>query len=175
MKKKSLIIAVVLSLITIFTIGSTVSYFTDEEDVTNHITMGRIDIETKETIVEDGKEMVGAENIGPNPAWIRVFVGLPQGTAGESVYIATPFEDGRVTNPDTNGNGWSWSQGSDGYYYYSDPIEPGDTAYLFSSIMRSQTIEEDEFPSNIDIIIYVEAVQVSLGDSAIEAFENLKK
>lgn len=175
MKKKSLIIAVVLSLITIFTIGTTVSYFTDEADVTNNVTMGRVEIEIIEQIIEDGKEMVGATNVGLNPAWVRVFVGLPEGTGGKSVYTETMFVDGTVTNPDTNGEDWNWSKGADGYYYYSDPINPNDTAYLFSSIIRSETIEEDELPSNIDIIIYAEAIQVSLGDSALVAFENLKE
>lgn len=175
MKKKSLIIAIVLSLITIFTIGTTVSYYTDEADVTNNIIMGRIDIDIEEKIVEDGKEMVGATNVGLNPAWVRVFVGLPEGTDGKAVYTETMFVDGNITNPDTNGEGWNWSEEADGYYYYSDPINPGDTAYLFSSIMRSETIEEDELPSNIDIIIYTEAIQVSLGNSAIGGFENLKE
>lgn len=172
MKKKSLIIVLALSLTTLFAVNTTVSYLADETDLVNTIVMGDVEIEVVERIVENGKEMVGATNpiTEKSPAWVRLFVGLPKGTAGENVYIETLFTDGELTNPDTNGGGWTWSQGGDGYYYYSDPINPGDTAYLFSSIMKTETIAEGELPSNIDIVIYAEAVQATLGNTAEEAF-----
>lgn len=174
MKKKSLMIVLALSLTTLFAVGTTVSYFADEAGLANTITMGDVEIEIAEEIVVNGKDMVGATNTGKNPAWVRLFVGLPKGLGGNDIYETTPFTDGDIKNPDTNGGGWTWSPGADGYYYYSDPVAPGETAYLFSSIKKINEVVEGNLPSNIDIVIYAEAVQATYANTAEEAFSILE-
>lgn len=178
MKKKILLGITFFSLLLVLSVGVTQALFSDKEQVQNTIQTGKVDIETKETIVENGKTDVGVTNKGPNDCWVRLLVTIPEGAItvenGDNAVVYIP-----VLYTGNNPSNGSWNLSSeDNYYYYSKPLKAGETAYLYESITISETLKEDQLPSNLDIIVYSEAIQKGItgqeGETASSAFQTLK-
>lgn len=100
MKKKMVTICLVVALVLTAVAGGTLAYFTDDEAKTNTFTVGNVDIEIEEQMIDkDGEwvpydpaqklspiaqskapfnKMVITENTGSEPAYIRTFVTCPK-------------------------------------------------------------------------------------------------
>lgn len=86
-KRKILMLAMSVCMVAILAVGGTLAYFTDEDQATNVFTVGNIDIELDETFdPEDGEDILPGEkiekivnvnNIGSNPAYVRVHIAFP--------------------------------------------------------------------------------------------------
>ena len=87
-KRKILILATALCMVAILAVGGTLAYFTDDDFATNVFTVGNIDIRLDETFSpedaklimpgQDVEKIVHVENVGANPAFVRVHVALPK-------------------------------------------------------------------------------------------------
>lgn len=163
MKKKIVLAIISLSLIFAFSSEATLALFKDNDNVSNRIEAGEIKIHTMETIVENGKENVGATLSADSVrSWVRVFVGIPNGPEGEKIFKCTP------STPNSN-----WIDGGDNYFYYKEVLNPNDTVILYDKISYTEILSEDTMPSNLNIIVYAEAVQENTGKTVKEAFSKL--
>lgn len=186
MKKKIAAVAVILSLVSIAAMG-TMAYFTDSAVAHNVITSGNIDIDVKEW------KDTGKVDENNNPIWEEYEDGI-LAMPGQSVskivtvenndepaYIRAKFEvvayklvdkeqspidiEGGVITIDTNE---AWAKGTDGWYYYSAPVEKGGvTAPLFSEVQFSGPNMGNEYQgATVEINISAEAVQAANAPTA---------
>ncbi len=182
MKRKALTAAVITIFLSLLTYG-TIAYFTAEDLAHNVITTGSIDIELyewadgekTEPFPEDGisgampdtevTKIVEVKNTGNNAAYVRVKV-------AKSIELAVGGS-GDV-NPDLVGlniNSTYWTyQG--GYYYYNEPLEPGDTTAepLFTSVSFDKSMGNLYQSASVNIDVLAFATQVANnGSSALTA------
>lgn len=84
-KKKLLTLVLVLALAAASLVGGTLAYFTDDASATNTFTMGNVEIEVIEDYDQGSNLMPGVDinkdvwvqNIGTNPAYVRVHIAFP--------------------------------------------------------------------------------------------------
>lgn len=177
MKRK--VIATFVVVICMAMIGyGTIAYFTHEDKATNVITSGNLCINLKETTAE-GKpftdvinvmpaqkvsKIVQVENTGDQAAYIRIKVEksikLASGTHG-TPDIGLIFIDFDNVN---------WIE-SDGYYYYSKPLQPGEaTSALFKTVTFAPEMSNMYQNSKATIRVIAQATQVkNNGSSVLEA------
>lgn len=124
--------AVLVSLVLILTaaVGTTLAVLKAQTDtVSNSFGPGRVTSTVAESFPNGTeKSAVGVTNTGTVPAYVRAAVVFNWKTDDyRSVLPETPADsDYSITwNKDTNGS--KWFTGSDGYYYYTDPVEAGAT------------------------------------------------
>ena len=164
MLKKNKIFLCVLSLIILVTLGGTVAYFTADDNKVNTINMGKMDVEVVEKVADGIKTNVGATiKAGSSPCWVRVFVGLPIGMQQQTLIETTP------ASPDSN-----WIKDGN-YYYYQSSLggkNTDETVILFNEIKTEENLDMNQVQSELDIVVYAEAIQKEFGNSAIEAFRN---
>ena len=186
MKKKKLILAVTgCLLISILTIGGTLAWLTDQEQVKNVATIGNVNIEiNEEWEPEDGLNIVpdvditkkpSVKNIGANPAYIRAKVVFSDSYYNDYVELDYNLND-------TNGQ---WFRNGD-YYYYNQIVIPGEsTTPLFTQFKLSSNYIEPPIGVNpgFDIDVYAEAIQsqgfepsenteASFASAILDAFRN---
>lgn len=172
MKKKMFVLAV-LVIILAGTVTGTLAYFTTKTVAHNVITSGEIDIALVESMKEgndevpyptdsvggimpgaDHSKIVRVENIGSNPAWVRVKV-----TKTVKVGRETLPDDVLTLDFDTTG---AWIDGEDGYYYYRDALVPGGKTAtpLFTSVhFDGEGMDNDYQNARIEINVQAYATQ----------------
>lgn len=162
MKRKGIVITLAaILLISTLAIGTTLAWLRDDASASNHITIGNVDIQVNEdewnpddaTDIYPGKttsKNPSVENIGANPAYIRV-----------KVNIDSAFLQYLTIDYDTDENTGHWYKDGD-YYYYRTILLPGEeTVPLFTQFTLSSTYQESpvgEMPE-FDIIVLAEAIQ----------------
>lgn len=165
-KKKILSLALAASLAAVAIVGSSLAYFTDKEQKDNVLTIGNVDI----TLTEPGWDAEGSKdapdaypgeplrkdptvkNEGKNPAFVRIKVeGLDCLGEGNMITYRTDYVD------DTLGE--NWVNGEDGYFYYTQVLEVGETTdALFDQIVIPTTVTNG-FDGSYDVVVKAEAVQ----------------
>ena len=132
-------------------ITGTSAYMTDHAEKVNCITVGWNTTEIEEefpspTPAAPGDTVakkVRIRNTGSVPCYIRAALLVSEGTV-------TPGE------MDTD----LWIDGEDGYYYYRDVVQPGDsTTELFTGVRIDQEPEGD----TVAVTVYEESVQAFVG------------
>lgn len=161
-KKKILSVALAASLAAVAVVSSSLAYFTDTDQKDNVFTVGNVDITLTEpnwdaTGKEEAEDMYPGEavakdptvtNNGANPAFVRVKVTWPESPV---VTYRTDYTDGKL--------GDNWVEGTDGYFYYTKPLESGATTdALFDQIVLS-TATTNGYDGEYDIVVTAEAVQ----------------
>lgn len=123
----------VLSLVTILTISvsGTLAYLIRKTDeVQNNFIPGTIDTTTDETFDGEKKTDVlvtNGENTGALPVYVRAKVVFAW-TDGAGNVLADPVNPADLTITWAgNTTGTEWKKGTDGYYYYSDILYPGES------------------------------------------------
>lgn len=150
--------------------GGTLAYFTDEVTVTNIITMGKVDIEVVETMVEEdgtvspfpttgfgtvmpggsASKIVQVQNNGTGDVWLRINVEVSAQDASGADLAAdiitfTPLEN--------------WFE-QEGYYYYNQMLPSGDlSTALFEEVIFAGSINNDYQGATINMEINASAVQ----------------
>lgn len=174
MKKKvaaGAVLAICLSVL----IYTTIAYFNTADTARNVITSGNIKIELQETALVNDSEIpfeesqdvynvmpgqqvskiVRVENTGDNPAYIRI-----------SVDKAIQLAEGAQGDPDTglvsiDYDSSSWTLGSDGYYYYNEPLAAGATTpALFRNVTFDPAMGNMYQNSKAVIKVSAQATQV---------------
>jgi len=151
LNKKSMFITSV-ALLLLVTVGTTLAYiFTKTEPVENKFNPSKVSC----AVVEDGGKPVAAgthntgtekndvqiKNTGDTDAYIRVAVVVNWMSAdGTKVWATKPVagenKDYTISYNLSNG----WIDGGDGYYYYTQPVDPGDmTNILITSATQNAT------------------------------------
>ena len=182
MKKwKIAALCTVLACLSIVASG-TLAYFTASETAHNVITSGGVDIQLiEQSRNEDGSlvpwenvdgvmpgaeisKIVTVENTGASDAWVRVSVTksitLARGVQG------TP--DLSLVVLDINPTDWTEQ---DGYYYYNDPLAPGETTPpLFTIVTFDPKMGNEYQGSTAHIDVKADAVQVANnGETVLDA------
>lgn len=163
-KKKILSISMIASLAAVAVIGSSLAYFTDEDEKTNTITIGNVEIKLTEPEwdaegEEEAEEMYPGEavakdptveNTGANPAFVRVRVEWPEGV---DLSYRTDYVDEKL------GDDWAYNE-TDGYFYYTKVLEAGATTdALFDQIVLSTDTTNGDATTGYDIVVTAEAIQ----------------
>ena len=176
MKRKLLIIALCMVLVTMSVAGS-LAYFSEKSEIVhNIITTGSVEIEINETD-ENGDpfedvegampggsygKVVTVKNTGAGAAYVRMLVStsvtMADGTQGDVSLISL----------DINTADWELK---DGFYYYKSALAPGEeTAPLFTEVSISGDMDNDYQSSTINVDVSAQAVQsANNGDSALTA------
>lgn len=187
--KKKIAIGAVLVLCLSMLIYSTIAYFNTADTARNVITAGDIKIELQETAIRDGEEIlfeqsqerfnvmpgqdvskiVRVKNTGSNPAYIRVEVQKAIALAADSHGDV----DLDLVSLDFDSEKWTLGRtlGNDGYYYYNEPLAPGETtAALFKNVKFDTKMGNMYQGSTATIKVSAQATQVkNNGDNAIDA------
>lgn len=149
---KKFIVVTALSLLLFVTVGSTLAYiFTSTDPVENKFNPSQVSC----AVVEDDGDPVAAgthntgtekkdvqiKNTGDTDAYIRVAVVVNwMNEDGTKVWATKPVagEDKDYTISYNLSNGWI--DGGDSYYYYTQPVDPGDmTDILITSATQNVT------------------------------------
>ena len=161
-KKKILSVALAASLAAVAVVSSSLAYFTDTDQKDNVFTVGNVDITLTEEKwdtegKEEAKDMYPGEavakdptvtNKGANPAFVRIKVEWPE---SPEVSYRTDYVDNKL--------GEGWVEADDGYFYYTKPLEIGQsTDALFDQIVLS-TKTTNGYDGSYDIVVTAEAVQ----------------
>lgn len=174
--KKKIAIGAVLVLCLSMLIYSTIAYFNTADTARNVITAGDIKIELQETAInndgdeilfeqsqerfdvmpgQDVSKIVRVKNTGSNPAYIRIQVQKAIALAADAQgdvdldLISLDFDSEK------------WTLGNDGYYYYNEPLAPGETtAALFKNVKFDTKMGNMYQGSTATIKVTAEATQV---------------
>lgn len=171
MKKKILFAACIVICLSMLAYG-TVAYFTAESVAHNVITTGGVDIQLVET-TDDGEPFpeegisgvlpgttatknVSVKNIGLSEAWIRVRI-EPEFLNHDRL----PLEiDGELPIALLGGSD-KWEL-KDGYYYYTDPVAPGESTELVMEEVEFLKEMGNEYQMTVlNLRVFAEATQVA--------------
>ena len=153
-KSSALIIA--LALILVLAVGGTVAYiFTQTDPVINTFTPTEAKITVDEETNSNQKTSITVVNNSTGvPVYIRVAL------------VANMIDGaGNVTGADvpTFTPGKDWKKGSDGYYYYTQPVPVGEsTGNLLKAPM--------ELSENMQVVILADAIQAMPKQAVIDAW-----
>lgn len=171
-RKKLILVVTALICVLALSVGVTLAASFDNDspkaETTNVVTMGRVDIElidiyTRPNSVGPGQVVpkeVSVENTGDNTAYVRIQI--------DKAWYEPDTEnrlDTSVYDPDyivlNFANPEDWLLGTDGYYYYQIPLEPGQTAkdLIDSFSLPADWDMEGYFELDGHITVHAEAVQ----------------
>lgn len=184
MKKRLAVIAMALCLIVAGAAMGTVAYFTAQETAHNVITTGGVAIVLEEwaSLPEQGEEPVPFEdvegvmpgtkvgkvvqvaNTGASEAWVRVQVEKAFNLAVDTDNAPDPSLIGLDINTA------SWTE-KDGYYYYNEPLAPGETTEpLFTHVSFDKEMGNEYQNCTARVDVSAQAVQTANnGATALEA------
>lgn len=119
---------IALLLIAMLGAGATLAYlWVGTEAAENVFQPGNVSCEVYETFQNQVKQNVGVQNTGNAPAYIRVAINVTWMKSGnpsdQTVSAQKPQKDTDYTIEFAHDNGWI--PGADGYWYYTQPIDPG--------------------------------------------------
>lgn len=175
-KRKLLLVAMALCMVAILAAGGTLAYFMDTDGATNVFTVGHIDIELDETFVQkselmpgkDIEKIVNVNNIGANPAYVRVHIAIPSmldsGSEDQPQYAAYNNTLHFNFNGDSVKDGqWNWGTSIDAANY------PGNGGEWN---MYQETLT-DGILYNIYVVTYETALEPENGTTATPAMDKV--
>lgn len=178
MKKRMLTAALALCCLAVLATG-TLAYFTAEETAQNVITMGALKMDLVE-LNEKGKPWTDVENIVPGMEVTKKAFVKNTGTVDfyTRVKITKRFvnEQGEKL-PELNTGlveldlGEDWKLDEDGFYYYKEPVAPGEeTKPLFTTVTFSTEMGNEYQNVKVKIDLDAQAVQSrNNGERALKA------
>lgn len=176
MRRKITIIAAMAVIVSLISLG-TLAFFTDSEEARNVITAGNIDIELhdlggdEEPFPAEGlsgvmpgdsvDKIVFVENVGTQPAWVRVKLDKEIEGEGE-----TELNFDNIT---LNLNLVDWTLQGD-WYYYNFILEPGEsTSHLFNVVHFGAALGNDYQNAVVTIDVLTEGVQSANNGATVTA------
>ena len=151
--KQSLAIKLVICLILLLmiSVGGTIAFVvTHTSEIRNTFTESVVKCEVDETFKDNVKSNVSIKNTGDTTAYIRAFVNVTwMNESGEVASVSPKSTDYRIDYSDSG-----WLEGSDGYWYYSLPVQPNDkTAVLINSCELLETASApDGYYLSVEIV-----------------------
>lgn len=140
-KKSLCLAAVALTLTAGISAGTAMAYFTTYTEASGGVTlnMGFSETIPKEDFSNWTKH-VSVENTGDYDCYVRV-----------KALAGSKYQDG-LQYSDSDGK---WTPGEDGYYYYSDPIAPGE-----STSVLDIRIDSKESDASFNVVVVQESTKV---------------
>lgn len=155
--KKSIALLVSLILVLTVTVGGTLAYLIAKSGpVENIFNPSKVTTEVNETFDGNVKTNVSIKNTGDTTAYIRAAVVVTwqkynEETGKYDVYGQLPVLDSDYTMELDLGNGWVSS--SDGFYYWTSFVEPGETTgVLINSAAASTPAPAEGYTLCIEIL-----------------------
>lgn len=188
MLRRRIVLAGALVLLSSLISWGTWAYFSTSVQTRNVITTGTIRITLNDSTEEaalraDGSEgptatlshvmpgravdkAVSVTNSGTGDAWVRVKVDTAITSADGSTPLATTLTHDSLTESVVQfayqtENGGKWLPGSDGFYYYTEPLATGSTTDdLFDTLTLNKFLSNDYQGCTVDVDVNAQAVQV---------------
>ena len=169
---KWLPVVAALALATAVTVGGTLAWLSAHTNsVTNTFTMGDVDPQVSENLTNDTKSNITVTNNGSVEAYVRVALvfswreGATPGSydygdstkqPGGDIVAGTPVEGTDYTFiPGSD----KWVLGSDGYYYYTEPVGPGKTTDGSLCTIKVLPDSEKAKEYNLDVQVLADSIQ----------------
>lgn len=151
--KQSLAIKLVICLILLLmiSVGGTIAFVvTHTSEIRNTFTESVVKCEVDETFENNVKSNVSIKNTGDTTAYIRAFVNVTWMNESGQVASVSPKSTDYMIEYSTSG----WLKGSDGYYYYTLPVQPNSkTAVLINSCELLETASApDGYYLSVEIV-----------------------
>lgn len=172
--KKSIAMLVSLIALLVVFVGSTIAYlFMQTDSITNTFTPTSTEI----TIVENNegkvKKDVTIQNTGKIKAYIRATVVVTWKDDSGNVYGKAPVENTDYTvewmPKDSDGN-TDWVKGSDGFYYYTQPVESGaSTGVLLTACKPVEGKAPEGYDLSVEIL--AQAIQAEPTSAVTDAWK----
>jgi predicted ribosomally synthesized peptide with SipW-like signal peptide len=159
-KKIAIVVAAIALIAVIGVVGSTLAYFTDNDQKTNTFTMGNVN-GTVEEYKENGEDAtpipedgIKFDNVTPNAELIkRPFMQLGADSSDayariKLTWVTTGLTDDQAAKinalTDTLAINSGWIKGTDDYYYYQTALKKGEkTATIFDMVKIPETWGND--------------------------------
>lgn len=133
--KRSMALLVSLAVVLTVAVGVTLAYIIDRtQEIQNvfdpaHVKCAVVENGLKtenyeDTVTASEKKNVQIKNTGDTTAYIRVAIVVTWKNKNGNVWAQAPGEEDYSITWNLTANGWV--EGTDGYYYYTDPVAPGD-------------------------------------------------
>ncbi len=143
------------------------AWLTARSEVKNQFEIGEGDVQIVENIKEtDTKKDVCVKNAGNVPVYVRASVAIYWEDADGSVMAETPMADTDYTI--TWGADDKWVKGTDGFYYYTEPVEEGQTTPNLIESVKDLKTHDDGRIFYVDIA--VQSIQATPADAVKEAW-----
>lgn len=151
---KGLVGLAALVLLLCAAVGGTLAWMTAQSDtVKNTFTPAEVTTKIEETISGTSKSGITVKNTGDVEAYVRAAIAMAWVDAsGKPVGSSTALPT--LPNPSND-----WVKGSDGIYYYTQPVAPGDTTA--TAIFTTAITEPTDKPANchLQVTVLAEAIQ----------------
>ena len=145
-------------------VGSTVAFLTDKtEPVKNSFEYAKVSCEVTENFTNNKKDNVRAKNTGTTDAYIRATYVVNWVDAQGNIASSDPAGYKYTLTANLNN---SWTKGSDGYFYYTSPIAPGDSTQ--GSLLTCTVTYPDNPEYTLSVEVLAEAIQ-SVPEDAVKA------
>lgn len=147
---KSKIVLVSICLLLTLTIGGTLSFLIDTSDeAINTFTPSKVTTEIEENCDGNIKKDVSIKNTGNIKAYIRAAIVVTWKNSEGAIAPVTP-----VIGTDYTINwGDKWIKGSDDFYYWTSPVEPGEnTDFLITSCSPVEGKAPEGYSLNVEIL-----------------------
>lgn len=146
MKKKVIGFSFLLAMIGFISVPSAYAYFTTYADAEGEreIMLGN-DTDIEEEVNDLTKHIVIANNEDSQPVYIRVKVFWAEGAHVDTVNIGP-----------ADSNDSRWSEGTDGFWYYSEIVEPGQSTAELTALI---TVKGDKKP-DFNVVVVSESTPV---------------
>lgn len=166
---KRRILLVLLALLLILSVGATIAYITlKTPKVTNEFVPAVVTCEVQETFENGVKKDVCVKNTGNVSSYIRVALVINWVDDKGTVLSTVPVKDDYTLTISDQG----WKTGSDGYYYYCEPVKVG---YSTSNLITEAKVNELKAPAGYSLSIQVLASAIqSEPTKAVEENWNVK-
>lgn len=146
-------------------VGSTVAFLIDKTaPVENAFEYAKVSCEVSENFTNNKKDNVQVRNTGTIDAYIRATYVVNWVDAQGNIAAAVPegYSYSLTENSDSK-----WTKGSDGYFYYTSPVAPGDSTQ--GSLLTCTVVTSPESPEyTLSVEILAEAIQ-SVPEDAVKA------
>ena len=158
---KALIVAALAVVVLTAAVGGTMAWLsTKTQDLTNTFEPAKVTCKVEETFNGQKKENVKIKNTGTTDAYIRAMIVANWCTADNKVVkTATPTYEGLP------GSGWVEH---DGFYYYTQPVAPGQTTSMLFTKCEQGTVPEGA--DHLEVNIICQAVQSTPANAVTEAW-----
>lgn len=147
-------------------VGSTVAFLIDKtEPVKNAFEYAKVSCEVTEKFDQNKKEDVKVKNTGTIDAYIRATYVVNWVDEQGNIAAAVPegYSYNVTENPDSK-----WTKGSDGYFYYTSPVAPGNST---EGSLLTCTVTYPVNPEyTLSVEILAEAIQSTPANAVQEAW-----
>ena len=167
MNRATVLLMAILMLIGV-AVGSTVAYLiTETDEIPNTFTYGKVFCDIEETFNGTTKKNVYVTNTGNVNAYIRATYVINWLDKDGNIAASVPSD---YTYTLEFAENVKWVKGSDGYYYYTSPVEPGKKtdSLLDCTVIYPPDVETPEYTLSVEIL--ATAVQSEPANAVEEAW-----